>query len=98
MKTYSLSEIETELKALDPRLEVRLNTNRPGLANVLLDGRDVSAMPAEEIREDIDPTYYYIFPNGMQGRHKSYTEIMASVRHILEYIKTEEGADTFFSR
>jgi hypothetical protein len=97
MKTYTLKEVETELQKLDPRFEVRLNSNRPGLANVLLDGRDVIALPAEEIREDVDPTYFYTFPNGMQGRHKSYNEVMERSKYILEYIKTEEGKDTFFA-
>lgn len=97
MKTYTLKEVEAELLKLDPRFEVRLNANRPGLANVMLGGRDVTALPAEDIREDVDPTYFYTFPNGMQGRHKSYTEVMERARHILEYIKTEEGKEIFFS-
>jgi hypothetical protein len=97
MKTYTLSELEAELKAIDPRLEVRVNANRPGLANVMLDGKDVIPCPAEEIREDVDPTYYYVFPNGMQGRHKSRQEILDRVHYILDYIKTEEGKEIFFA-
>lgn len=97
MKTYTLSEIEAELKQLDPRLEIRPNANRPGLANVLLEGRDITPMPMDEIREEPDPTYYYTFPNGMQGRHKSRNEIIGRVKYTLDLIKTEEGKEIFFS-
>lgn len=97
MKTYTLTELEAELKELDPRIEIRPNTNRPGLANVMLGGRDIIPCPTEDIREEPDPTYFYTFPNGMQGRHKSRQEILDRVKHILEYIKTDEGKEIFFS-
>lgn len=97
MKHYTLQELQTELKQLDERLEVVPNSNRPGLANVKLEGRDITPCPLEDIREDIDPTYFYTFPNGMQGRHKSYGEIIDSVKRILEMVKTEEGRDVFFA-
>jgi hypothetical protein len=77
---------------------VETNSNRPGLANVKLDGRDIIACPVDDIRDEIDPTYFYTFPNGMQGRHKSYGEIIDSVNRTLELIKTEEGHEIFFAR
>lgn len=85
------------MKALDPRLEIRDNANRLGLANVMLDGRDIIPCPTSDIREEPDPTYFYVFPNGMQGRHKSRTEILDRVKYTLDLIKTEEGKEVFFA-
>ena len=96
MRTYL--NLQEELQKMDPRITVETNSNRPGLANVKLDGRDIIACPTDDIRDESDPTYYYTFPNGMQGRHKSYGEIIDSVNRTLELIKTEEGHEIFFAR
>lgn len=77
---------------------MELNSNRPGLANVKLDGRDIIPCPENDIRDVSDPTYFYTFPNGMQGRHKSYEEVIAAVERTLELIKTGEGHEIFFAR
>ena len=96
MRTYL--QLQEELQKRDPRITVELNNNRPGLANVKLDGRDIIPCPVDDIRDVSDPTYFYNFPNGMTGRHKSYEEIIGAVERTLELIKTEEGHEIFFAR
>lgn len=95
MKT---SELEIELKAIDPRLSIKPNLNRPGLANVLLDGVDVIPCPDGDVREEPDPAYGYEFPNGMFGRHKSRREILDRVKDTLKLVETPEGKEDFFSK
>jgi hypothetical protein len=94
MKT---SDFEKELKTLDPRLAIVPNPNRAGLSNIKLDGRDVCPVPTDDIREEQDPNYTYSFPNGMIAPHNSRTAALDKVHHVLNYIKTEEGREVFFS-
>ena len=89
-------DFEKKLKELDSRLSIVENPNRPGLSNIKLDGRDICPVPSGEIKEEADPTYFYTFPNGAQGRHKSQKEALAMVEHTIEFIKTDEGKATFY--
>lgn len=91
-------DFEKELKQLDARIAIVPNPNRPGLSNIKIDGKDICPVPADEIREEPDRNYTYEFPNGMIARHKSRQEALTQVHHILELIKTQEGADAFFGR
>lgn len=93
MKT---SDFEKELQKLDPRLAIIANPNRPGLANIKLDGSDVCPVPADDIREESDPNYTYVFPNGMMARHNSRKDALEKVQQVLDYIKTDEGREVFF--
>lgn len=92
------SEFAEELLKMDPRISVVPNPNRPQLANIKVDGMDVCPIPAFEIRDDFDPTYTMEMPNGSVRPHKSKREALEMVNHILETIKTPEGADAFFAR
>jgi hypothetical protein len=94
MKTL---EFEKEIQKIDPRLTIVTNPNRPGLANIKLDGRDVCPVPADEIQEQPDPNYTYTFPNGMIARHNSCEDARNKIHQILKYIETEEGKEVFFS-
>ena len=87
-----------ELKAIDPRLNIVANPNRPGLANIKLEGRDVCPIPAVEIFDKPDIGYKITLPNGWEAQHKSKEEALARVNSILELTKTTEGADQFFGR
>ena len=91
-------DFETELKALDPRLAVVPNPNRPQISNIKLDGQDICPIPAYEIRDEPDATYTIELPNGMVRPHKSRREALEQVNHVLNLIKTKEGADIFFGR
>lgn len=92
-----ISDFEKELQKIDPRLTIVPNPNRQGLSNVKLDSRDVCPVPAEEIKDTPDPDYTYTFPNGTIARHNSKEDVLQKVNHTLEYIKTEEGKEIFFS-
>jgi hypothetical protein len=93
MKT---SDFEKEIQKIDPRLTIVPNPNRPGLSNILLDGRDVCPVPAEEIKDEPDTSYTYMFPNGMMGRHNSRADAINKIQKVLDYIKTDEGREVFF--
>lgn len=93
-----ISEFEKELKAINPDLSIVPNPNRPGLSNIKLLGTDIVPVPSDEILEDSDASYTYVFPNGMAARHKSRKDALAQVHAVLELIKTKDGADQFFGR
>ncbi len=93
-----IPEFEEELKAIDPRLAVVPNPNRPKIANIKLDGVDICPIPAFEIRDEFDPTYTIELPNGMVRPHKSRVEALAMVHHTLKIIEDPATADAFFSR
>lgn len=94
MKTKDFAE---ELKKLDDRLEIIPNPNRAGLSNVKLGGKDICPVPSEDIREEIDHSYRYEFPNGMMARHNSRQEVLGRVKQVLESIKTPDGYNSFFN-
>lgn len=95
--TRVFPDFEQELKAIDPRLSIVENPNRPKLCNIKLDGTDVCPIPNYEIREHRDPGYTIELPNGVQP-HRSKTEALDMVRHTLKMIENPDNADAFFGR
>lgn len=87
-----------ELKKLDPRLTIVRNPNRPGIANIKLEGRDVCPIPSEEILEEPDEGYKIVLPNGWEAQHKSRREALARVNDVLEKTKDKDYSDAFFGR
>ena len=87
-----------EITKIDPRLTIQVNANRPGLANIMLDGKDVCPIPQFEIFEETDPGYKITFPNGWTAVHKSRKEALDQIHSTLELIKDKDGADRFFGR
>jgi len=87
-------EFEAELKAIDPRLTLEPNLNRPGISNIKLNGKDVIPVP-DDLREEHDPNYVYQFPQGAFP-HTSKKEALARVRTILDGIKDPDFHDAFF--
>lgn len=96
--TRVFPDFENELKAIDPRLSIVANPNRPKIANIKLDGTDVCPIPNYEIRENRDPGYCIELPNGSLSPHRSKTEAIDFVKHILGVVSTSEGSDQFFGR
>lgn len=94
----TLPDFENELKAIDPRLAIVPNPNRPQIANIKLDGVDICPVPAYEIRDEFDPAYTIELPNGTVRPHKSRKEAIDMVNHTLNLIKIPENADAFFGR
>ena len=91
-------DFENEVKAIDPDLEVIPNKNRPGLANIMYQGKDVCPIPQYDIYDEVRRSYTYEFPNGFVVRHKTRLEALAHISHVLTLTKTEEGKDQFFGR
>lgn len=96
--TRVFPDFENELKAIDARISIVPNPNRPKIANIKIDGEDVCPIPAFEIRESPDPTYTMEMPNGSMAKHRSKQEAIALVKHTLGIISSPDGADAFFGR
>lgn len=96
--TRVFPDFEEELKAIDPRITIVPNPNRPKIANIKIDGEDVCPIPRYEIRETPDPTYNMELPNGSIARHRSKEEAIALVKHTLNLLKDPKNADNFFGR
>ncbi len=79
------TDFEAVLKELDPRFSVVENANRPGLSNILFDSKnfDLPVISTHDIKEEVDPTYRYEFPNGMRPRHHSQGEVLDRIHQFL---------------
>lgn len=95
--TRVFPDFADEIMKLDPRLSVVQNPNRPKLANIKIDGTDICAIPAYEIRDNRDVGYCMELPNGMVP-HRSRTEAIELVKHTLKMIENPDNADAFFGR
>ncbi len=94
----TINDFELELKAIDSRLSIVPNSNRPQIANIKIDGVDICPIPNHEIREESDPTYVTPGPNGSMMRHRSRQEALAIVNNTLEMIKDPENFKVFFGK
>lgn len=92
----TIQEFEQELKAIDPRLSIVQNPNFPQMANIKLNGKDITPIPSEEIREEEDPTYTMTFPNGMCRPHRSRKTALALVHDTLKKLEDKDYHDAFF--
>ena len=79
-------DFETELRAIDERFMVIENPNRPGLSNILFNGKnyDLPTLSTHNIKDEPDPSHRYEFPNGMSARHHTRPEILSRVHVFLE--------------
>jgi hypothetical protein len=89
---------QEELLKIDSRITVVKNNNYPQLANILLDGINVCAIPSGEIKEEVDPSYTIVFPNGFVSKHRSRPEALSVLNNILESLKTDEGREVFYAK
>ena len=91
-------EFSTEIAQLYPRLSVVRNNNYSQLANIMLDGINICAIPSGEIKEESDSGYTIEFANGFISKHRSRPEALALVNNTIEMIETPEGRDIFYSK
>ena len=77
---------EKEIQKLDKRFMVSDNLNRPGLTNIFFDGMnyDLPVIPTHNIKEEIDLSYRYEFPNGMRPRHHTQSEVIDKLKVFLK--------------
>jgi hypothetical protein len=87
-----IKDFEKELQQKYPSIQILANPNRPGLANVFLNGEDICPVPDGEIKDESDPTYFYEFPNGMMGRHNSKADVYAKLDAYIKWVESEKDA------
>jgi len=85
-------EFEAEIQQIDPQFTVLENTNRPGLSNIFYKGKnfDLPVISTHLIKDAIDHTHRYQFPNGMYARMWSKPEILDRLNKFLADYKKGE--------
>ena len=78
-------EFESEIKKLSPDFQVVDNPNRPGLTNILYQGKnyDLPVISTNCIKTEVDRDYRYEFPNGASARHWTQEEITLRLKDFL---------------
>lgn len=86
-------KIQTEI---DPKFTILPNPNRPGLNNIFYEGRNYDLpVVADDVREEIDPSYRYEFPNGMSARMWTIGEIEGRLKVFIESLKNPETRELY---
>ncbi len=86
------TDFEKKIQEIDPRFTIVPNPNRGpnngnkvGLNNIFFEGANYDLpVVADEIKEEIDPGYNYIFPNGYSSRMWSQGEVIVQLKGFLE--------------
>ena len=96
MQKYKIEDFQKELQAIDPRLVIVPNNNRPGASNLFLNGVDiVTWIPQFEIQDEHTPDYVYKL-HDQPIPFKTTGEVLELVNRTLEQLKTPEFADALF--
>jgi len=90
--SQTAKEFEVELKKISPDFMVVDNLNRPGLSNILYQGKnyDLPVISTNCIKPEVDPSYRYEFPNGMSARFWSQPEVLARVNDFIKNLETNK--------
>lgn len=92
-----IAQLEKELQEINPGVRIVENPNRPGLANVMLNGMDICiGLPVGGLMEEHSPDYVYRMPNDMLLPFKTYGEAKEISTKTLEKLKNPEFASEFF--
>lgn len=96
MQKITTEAFQAELQKIDPRLMIVPNNNRPGAANVFLNGADICPwVPQFELQDEHTPDYVYKL-NDMPIPFKTTVEIIEIVNRTLEQLKQPEYAEALF--
>lgn len=96
MQKISTQDFQKELQAIDPRIMIVPNNNRPGASNVMLNGTDICPwIPSFELQDEHSPDYVYKL-NDMPIPFKTTTEVKEIVKMTLGKLKDPEFADALF--
>ncbi len=96
MQKITATDFEKELQAIDPKLMIVPNVNRPGAANVIYNGADLCPwVPQFELQDEHTPEYVYKL-NDTPIPFKTTTEIKEIVMMTLNKLKDKEYADAVF--
>lgn len=96
MQKYNVEQLLAELQAIDQRVMIVPNENRPGLSNIKVNGVDICPIPQFELQDEHTPDYIYTFPNDMQAPMKTYGEAKELAERFLTKIKDPKTAAEFF--
>lgn len=92
----STADFEKELQAIDPRLLIVPNRNRPGASNIMLNGVDICPwVPSSELQDEHSPDYTYNL-NDMRVPFKTTGEIKEIVQGVLIKLPDKAFADDLF--
>jgi hypothetical protein len=82
-------DFEVKIKEIDDRFSVVENPNRPGLSNIFFIGKnyDLPVISSIDIREEVDQSYRYEFPNGMRSRYWTQGEVLGRLEEFLKDFK-----------
>lgn len=96
MQKISTQAFQAELQAIDPRIMIVPNNNRPGASNVFLNGVDIcSWVPSFEVQSEHSPEYTYSL-NDTRIPFKTINEIREMVTMTLDKLKVPEFSDALF--
>lgn len=96
MQKISTEQFEKELQAIDPRLMIVPNKNRPGASNVFLNGTDICTwIPQFEVQDEHTPDYVYKL-NDQPIPFKTTGEIKEIINIVLNRIQDKDYADAIF--
>ena len=96
MQKIKVDEFQKELQALDPRLVILPNNNRPGASNLFLNGVDICPwIPSFELQDEHSPDYVYNLRD-TPVPFKTTVEIKEIVDITLSKLKDKDYADSLF--
>lgn len=83
-------QFEQEIRKIDERFSVVDNPNRPGLSNIFFEGKnyDLPVVSTNLIKDEVDFSYRYEFPNGMSARFWSKGEIITRLTDFVANFET----------
>lgn len=96
MQKIKIEEFQKELQKIDPRLVILPNQNRPGAANLFINGVDICTwLPQFEIQDEHTPDYVYNY-NDMPIPFKTTGQVLEIAQRTIEQLKQPEFADALF--
>lgn len=96
MQKIKVEDFQKELQAIDPRLLIVPNANRPGAANLFLNGVDICTwLPQFELQDEHSPDYVYKL-HDMPIPFKTTGEVKEIVAMTLKQLEQPEYADALF--
>lgn len=98
MLKLKTEDFQKELQAIDPRLMIVPNQNRPGASNVFLNGVDICPwIPSYEVQDEHSPDYVYRL-NDNPIPFKTTIEIKEIVSMTLGKLQDPEFSDALFDK